>query len=1113
MGGRRRARPFPSIDQSTLFSAEPAAHIGVRLDMLRWPSQERFPVNRPADHVRRVLIADLVESEAFLAVAGYSSIGELIDLIATWDGNQSDAGGARLLFGTEPFGSDAKSFADPRTTFTCEARDFWLQHNVSVLLSAKVLKVIELAQQGSVSARFLAGDTPLHAKIYVGADAATIGSSNYTRNGLSKQIEANARFERRGDDAARYEELSSIAANYWEVAEPWDEEFLALLNMLLRVVSWREALARACAELLEGDWASGYLHTGSAEVQALWPSQQAGIAQALWIIENVGSVLVADATGSGKTRMGAHLVRAVRDRLWSTGRIRRDIAALVCPPAVLDTWRTEGLKSGIQLHPVSQGILSRSTPQDPSIEHRTVREAQLLAVDEAHNFLNSGSKRTRTLREHLADHVMLFTATPISRGAGDLLDLVALLGPDNFEDSTIEVLNRLDRVGRGADVMMTDDEVSRLRQEIARFTLRRTKTQINRLVDRSPQEYVHPDTGRVCRYPMHVPRRYDTEETEADAEAANQIRSVADELVGVALLPRKITVPEWLRHRYDDEQWLRFRLASASGLAQHQVLNSLRSSRAALTEHLLGTDAATARFSLSRSFKSAATTGVIAKLEQLADTGPPDVAALTCEIPDWMANPERWAATCLAECARYSGVVRLADQISDAREVGKRDLLLRLAHEHDRVLAFDHSLVTLALLAKLLDGKGGDVLMATGQQSTRARKKFTSALAPDATTQAIALCSDAMNEGLNLQGASVLVHLDLPTTLRVAEQRVGRVERMDSRHDAIESWWPSDGPAFATRANEKLTRRAEESESLLGSNLTLPDLTRESGGDEIVSVQSQIEEFENSDVGDWDGIQDALEPIRRLVEGDDALVDATTYEGYRHVETRVLSYLTALQSTHRWAFLAVRATANGAPRWMLVEGDDAMTCEVDIGHISSRLRELLVDDPPARELDQSAIDWLEAAVGAASREEHQLLPRRMIRALAQAREVIDTWTVTAQRQGDWDLASRWERLGAVTSPSPGGDEPDLYAVAERWLTLVAPVLEEHQWHQHRKARFTLLRHITDHLKIHPLPVDEVEQHFSGVPIASPLAERVSACIVSLPATGVSRGVVSGRPVR
>ena len=33
-----------------------------------------------------------------------------------------------------------------------------------------------------------------------------------------------------------------------------------------------------------------------------------------------------------------------------------------------------------------------------------------------------------------ADHVLMFTATPINRGAEDLLSLVDQLGADNFED-------------------------------------------------------------------------------------------------------------------------------------------------------------------------------------------------------------------------------------------------------------------------------------------------------------------------------------------------------------------------------------------------------------------------------------------------------------------------------------------------------------------------------------------------------------------------------------------------------------------------------------------------------------------------------------------------------
>ncbi len=68
-------------------------------------------------------------------------------------------------------------------------------------------------------------------------------------------------------------------------------------------MSWREALARACAELLEGQWAEDFIGTDST-AGPLWPSQVAGIAEAMWVIENVGSVLVADATGPARPGWG-----------------------------------------------------------------------------------------------------------------------------------------------------------------------------------------------------------------------------------------------------------------------------------------------------------------------------------------------------------------------------------------------------------------------------------------------------------------------------------------------------------------------------------------------------------------------------------------------------------------------------------------------------------------------------------------------------------------------------------------------------------------------------------------------------------------------------------------
>ncbi|MGI8808724.1 MAG: helicase-related protein [Acidimicrobiales bacterium] len=383
---------------------------------------------------------------------------------------------------------------------------------------------------------------------------------------------------------------------------------------------------------------------------------------------------------------------------------------------------------------------------------------------------------------------------------------------------------------------------------------------------------------------------------------------MARSLVGIAQLESTVAVPAALRGEYSDERWLSFRLNSVRGLAAYHVLSAMRSSRAALVEHLVGT-AASERYGLGR-FKPVATGDVVGKLQRLAAAGPPEVHLVDCDVPDWLSDDEQWKAACDGERGRYLAMDEAAGQLSAAREAGKAALLADLAHGHERVLAFDRHPATLEQLRGELAHVGVEVVVATGT-STAERRRVEALFERTSSRRAIALCSEAMNEGLNLQGASAVVHLDLPTTLRVAEQRIGRVDRMDSPHDAIEACWPKDGPAFATRADELFAQRAAESEQLLGSNLRIPVLV--TGGD-IVDVEERIAEAEAPGAESWDGIRDALEPVRSLVGGERALVAPRLYDELRQVaRSRVVS---VVEAATPWAFLAVAATVNGPPRWL-----------------------------------------------------------------------------------------------------------------------------------------------------------------------------------------------------
>ena len=90
-------------------------------------------------------------------------------------------------------------------------------------MSAKIVQTIQALDAGWFQVRFMPGRTRLHAKVYVGDHAATVGSSNFTQAGLDTQFEANVRHVR-SSDRKRYDATRRIAENYWSVGQPWTDE-------------------------------------------------------------------------------------------------------------------------------------------------------------------------------------------------------------------------------------------------------------------------------------------------------------------------------------------------------------------------------------------------------------------------------------------------------------------------------------------------------------------------------------------------------------------------------------------------------------------------------------------------------------------------------------------------------------------------------------------------------------------------------------------------------------------------------------------------------------------------------------------------------------------------
>jgi superfamily II DNA or RNA helicase len=1072
-----------------LFTDEEELAANARLS--DWPDPQRFPLNVDHHQVQGQVVTDLRGSQRPLIVTGYAALDHLIDFIADMD----TAPEVRILLGFEPFPARRDRYEVKGHDFPAEIQHYWLERGISLRLSAKLIQCIERLQSGRVIARYGTGSANrLHAKIYVGDAAATVGSSNFTRPGLEHQLEANARFSR-DKEPKRFTELNTIAENYWELGRDYNAELIALLEQLLQVVPWQEALARACAELLEGDWAKGYLRANILPGENdLWPAQRQGIAQALYILSRQGSVLVADATGSGKTRMGTHLIRAIQDHIIRSGRLRQGKALMVCPPAVERSWEMESHLAGTAVDIYSHGSLSHRSSGKHDSTLLALRRAQILCVDEGHNFLNIKSNRTQHLLRNMSDHVLLFTATPINRSVLDLLRIADMLGADNLDESTLKAFKKMLGV-KSINRSLTEEEIAELRKEIQRFTVRRTKRMLNQLIDREPEHY-RDQFGDTCRFPKHKPEIYTLDEPEGDRALALQIRELADQLYAVTHFVKAIEMPGILvRQGWTEETYLNSRLASAKKIARYVIMSSLRSSRAALAEHIVGTRKAADEFGLKDFRKQTESGNTLHKLEKHRGKVPRN--KLSIDLPEWLTDEHAHAAACDHDRNIYEQIHQLLKKITAARESGKADKLCELAERHDLLLAFDTRPITLAVIQQSIQrlNTSTNTLIATGDAGS-SRIEVLETFKPGSDAKGvIGLCSDSLAEGVNLQQASALMHLDMPSVVRIAEQRVGRIDRMDSPHSVVEAWWPDDAPEFALSSDDRFVERFETVDSLLGSNMPLPDNLQTSHA-KAITAGEMIEEYEReAERVQWDGIYDAFEPVRRLVQGEDSLVAESIYEQYRHVSARVLSRVSLVRAESPWAFICIAAGPFGAPRWIFLPSFNGEPI-TDLQDVALALRDRLEKDVDDLPMDDHAAGYLNQFLGRISDVEQILLPRKKQRALEEMRIVMDKLLKETARKQDEERFGHYEAIIDMLQKTNPEYQPDWDEVAARWLDLIRPVWYEKL--QQPRNKPLLLKDIRKELINKGFDFgDQVVQEFKSFPVLPSADERVSACIVGV----------------
>jgi superfamily II DNA or RNA helicase len=171
---------------------------------------------------------------------------------------------------------------------------------------------------------------------------------------------------------------------------------------------------------------------------------------------------------------------------------------------------------------------------------------------------------------------------------------------------------------------------------------------------------------------------------------------------------------------------------------------------------------------------------------------------------------------------------------------------VRASNRGGKLVAFAQYAETISMLFRML-ARTGRVAMLTSHGARVAGGPLTrieaiTRFAPQATGCAkpaaaeeidLLLTTDLLSEGVNLQDANVVMHLDIPWTVARMEQRVGRVARLGSRHSkvSVHALRPPPSAAEVLRSESIIQSKWRLARSAVGTSARNPAFRPVPAGD------------------------------------------------------------------------------------------------------------------------------------------------------------------------------------------------------------------------------------------------------------------------------------------
>jgi superfamily II DNA or RNA helicase len=386
-------------------------------------------------------------ANAFDIATGYFEIGALLALDGKWQGLDK----IRILMGAETTHRTRKAILEAVQARALERLDGSLEedkhanpflHGVPAILDALGSGKIECRVYDKD--KFHAKAYITHAKLEVVGAQALVGSSNFTRPGLTKNVELNVQIQ----SAREVAQLQEWFEAHWNQASEVTEAVIQTISRHTHLYTPFDVYAKALQEFFRGHelTATEWDETRSRMFGYLDRYQKEAYWALMKIARQHGGAFLCDGVGLGKTFVGLMLIE--RLILHENKRV-----VLFAPKATkegvwephLRNWLPHiggvgGRADFSNLAVFSHTDLGR-TGDFPERFQRIAELADVVIIDEAHHFRNPGrqgdpEKGTEPSRYHrlfdLLDNVerpkavFMLTATPINNRLSDFRHMAEL---------------------------------------------------------------------------------------------------------------------------------------------------------------------------------------------------------------------------------------------------------------------------------------------------------------------------------------------------------------------------------------------------------------------------------------------------------------------------------------------------------------------------------------------------------------------------------------------------------------------------------------------------------------------------------------------------------------